>query len=89
MSWPREVRLDLSRWGGVEDRTDPVGRLLLDVAGMVAEFEADLIRAPTREAMAIARAKGHLRGGQPKLTRRQEAHSSGSTRRRHDVEGAR
>jgi len=66
-----------------------VGRLLFNVAGMVAEFEADLIRARTREAMAIARAKGHLRGRQPKLTRRQEAHSSSSTRQRHDVEGAR
>ena len=41
---------------------------------MVAEFEADIIRARTREGMAIARAKGHLRGRQPKLTRRQEAH---------------
>ena len=68
----REVRLDLG--GAVYDPTDPVGRLLFNVLGMVAEFEADLIRARTREGMAIARAKGHLRGKQPKLTRRQEAH---------------
>ncbi len=66
MSWPREVRLDLSRWGGVEDRTDPVGRLCSTWVGMVAELEADIIRARTREGMAIARAKGHLRGRQPK-----------------------
>ena len=41
---------------------------------MVAEFEADLIRARTREGMAVARAKGRLRGKQPKLSTKQEAH---------------
>lgn len=41
---------------------------------MVAEFESDLIRLRTREGMKVARAKGRLRGKQPKLTRRQEAH---------------
>ena len=41
---------------------------------MVAEFEADLIRARTREGMKVAKAKGRLRGKQPKLTPRQEAH---------------
>jgi DNA invertase Pin-like site-specific DNA recombinase len=41
---------------------------------MVAEFEADLIRARTREGMKVAKAKGRLRGRQPKLTPRQEEH---------------
>jgi DNA invertase Pin-like site-specific DNA recombinase len=41
---------------------------------MVAEFEADLIRMRTREGMKVARAKGRLRGKQPKLSPRQEAH---------------
>jgi DNA invertase Pin-like site-specific DNA recombinase len=41
---------------------------------MVAEFEADLTRMRTREGMRVAQAKGRLRGKQPKLTRRQEAH---------------
>ncbi len=41
---------------------------------MVAEFEADLIRARTREGMKVAKAKGRLRGKQPKLNPRQEAH---------------
>jgi DNA invertase Pin-like site-specific DNA recombinase len=41
---------------------------------MVAEFEADLIRLRTKEGMRVPKAKGHLRGKQPKLTRRQEAH---------------
>ena len=41
---------------------------------MVAEFEADLIRLRTREGMKVAKAKGRLRGKQPKLNPRQEAH---------------
>ena len=41
---------------------------------MVAEFEGDLIRMRTRESMAVTKAKGRLRGKQPKLSPRQEAH---------------
>jgi DNA invertase Pin-like site-specific DNA recombinase len=42
---------------------------------MVAEFEADLIRLRTREGMRVAKAKGRLRGKQPKLNPpRQAAH---------------
>lgn len=33
-----------------------------NVLSMVAEFPSDLIRMRTREGMAIARAKGRLRG---------------------------
>ena len=68
----RRVRLSLG--GAVYDPTDPVGRLLFNVLAMVAEFEADLIRLRTREGMRIAKAKGRLRGKQPKLNPRQEAH---------------
>jgi DNA invertase Pin-like site-specific DNA recombinase len=68
----RQVKLDLG--GSVHDPTDPVGRLLFNVLAMVAEFEADLIRARTREGMMVAKAKGRLRGKQPKLSPRQEAH---------------
>jgi DNA invertase Pin-like site-specific DNA recombinase len=39
-----------------------------------AEFEVDLLRLRTREGMAIARAKGRLRGKRPKLSARQQAH---------------
>jgi DNA invertase Pin-like site-specific DNA recombinase len=68
----RQVRLQIA--GALHDPDDPVGRLLFNVLAMVAEFEADLIRQRTREGMKIARAKGRLRGKQPKLNPRQEAH---------------
>ena len=68
----RGVKLNLG--GSVHDPTDPVGRLLFNVLAMIAEFEADLIRARTREGMKVAKAKGRLRGKQPKLTSAQEAH---------------
>jgi DNA invertase Pin-like site-specific DNA recombinase len=60
--------------GSVHDPSDPVGRLLFNVLAMVAEFEADLIRARTREGMAAARAAGKLRGRKPKLSPRQEGY---------------
>jgi DNA invertase Pin-like site-specific DNA recombinase len=66
------VKLDLG--GSVHDPTDPIGRLLFNVLALVAEFEADIARARTREGMAIARAKGKLRGKPPKLSPAQEAH---------------
>ncbi len=68
----RSVKLSLG--GSIHDPTDPVGRLLFNVLAMVAEFEADLIRLRTREGMKVAKAKGRLRGKQPKLNSRQEAH---------------
>ena len=68
----RSVKLNLG--GSVHDPTDPVGRLLFNVLAMVAEFESDRARARTREGMAVARAKGRLRGKQPKLSAKQEAH---------------
>ena len=64
----------LSLGGNAYDPTDPVGRLLFNVLGMVAEFEADLIRMRTRECMAVARAKGKLKGKQPKLSAAQRRH---------------
>jgi len=68
----KNVRLSMG--GSVHDPADPVGRLLFNVLAMVAEFESDLIRARTREGMQVARAKGHLRGKQPKLTANQAKH---------------
>jgi DNA invertase Pin-like site-specific DNA recombinase len=68
----RHVRLSLG--GSIHDPTDPVGRLLFNVLAMVAEFEADLISTRTREGMKVAKAKGRLRGKQPKLNRIQARH---------------
>jgi DNA invertase Pin-like site-specific DNA recombinase len=68
----RQVRLSLG--GSVYDPHDPVGRLLFNVLAMVAEFGCDLIRLRTKEGMRVAKAKGRLRGKQPKLNPRQEAH---------------
>ena len=51
---------------------DPMGKMFFNILATFAEFEADLIRLRTREGMAIARAKGKLRGKQPKLSEKQQ-----------------
>lgn len=74
----REVKLSIA--GSVYDPADPMGKLLFNVLAMVAEFEADLIRARTREGMKVAKAKGRLRRKSLKLTppaRSSPANSSG------------
>jgi DNA invertase Pin-like site-specific DNA recombinase len=55
----REVKLSIG--GSVHDPTDPVSKLLFNVLAMVVQFETDLIRAPTREGVALAKANGDLR----------------------------
>ncbi|MDT7781910.1 MAG: hypothetical protein QOF58_329, partial [Pseudonocardiales bacterium] len=67
-------QISLSLGGSVYDPADAVGRLLFNVLAVVAEFESDLIRLRTREGMKVAKSKGRLRGKQPKLNRKQEAH---------------
>jgi DNA invertase Pin-like site-specific DNA recombinase len=51
----------------IHDWADPFGKLFLQTLAMVAEFEANLNHMRTREGMAKARAKGRLKGKQPKL----------------------
>ncbi|HEY6689159.1 MAG TPA: recombinase family protein [Propionibacteriaceae bacterium] len=68
----RNVKLSLG--GSIHDPTEPVGRLLFNVLAMVAEFESDLIKMRTREGMKGAKAKGRLRGKQPKLKPNQAKH---------------
>ncbi|MFB9164251.1 recombinase family protein [Arthrobacter psychrochitiniphilus] len=68
----REIKLNIG--GSVHDPTDPMGKLLFNVLAMISEFEADLISMRTREGMKIAKAKGRLRGKQPKLSIKQELH---------------
>lgn len=63
--------------GSIHNPHDPVGKLLFNVLGMVEEFESDLIRARTREGMAVAKAKGKLLGRQPKLSKKQATHLVG------------
>jgi len=46
--------------------------MLFNVLSTFAEFEGDFIRLRTREGMAIAPAKGKLRGKQPKLSDKQQ-----------------
>jgi DNA invertase Pin-like site-specific DNA recombinase len=68
----RGVKLSLG--GTAYDPADPMGKLFFNILATFAEFEVDLLRMRTREGMAIARAKGRLRGKQPKLSARQQAH---------------
>jgi DNA invertase Pin-like site-specific DNA recombinase len=66
----RGVKLSLG--GSVYDPTDPMGRMFFNILATFAEFEADLIKMRTREGMAVARAKGKLRGSKPKLSEKQQ-----------------
>ena len=63
--------VNLALGASVYDPSDPMGKMFFNILATFAEFEADLIRMRTREGMAIARAKGKLRGKQPKLSDRQ------------------
>ena len=60
--------IKLSLGGQVYDPADPMGKMFFNILATFAEFEVDLLRMRTRESMAVARAKGKLRGKQPKLT---------------------
>lgn len=68
----RGVRLSLG--GSIYDPTDPMGKMFYTCLAMFAEFEVDILRMRTREGMAIARERGRLKGGIPKLTTRQQSH---------------
>lgn len=58
----------------VYDWDDPMSRMFLQMLSVFAEFEVNLLRMRTREGMAVARAKGKLKGKQPKLSAAQRAH---------------
>jgi len=75
----RGVKLSLG--GQVYDPTDPMGKMSFNILATFAEFEVDLLRMRTREGMAVARAKGRLKGRQPKLTTKQQK----ELRRMHDT----
>ncbi len=74
--------IKLSLGGQVYDPADPMGKMFFAILAVFAEFDVDLLRMRTREGMAIARAKGKLRGRQPELSVKQQAelrcmHNSG------------
>ena len=73
--------IKLSLGGQNYDPTDPMGKMFFNILATFAEFEVDLLRARTREGMAVARAKGRLKGRQPKLTAKQQ----NELRRMHDT----
>lgn len=58
-----------------------MGKMFFNILATFAEFEVDLLRMRTREGMAIARAKGRLKGRQPTLTAKQQK----ELRRMHDT----
>lgn len=64
--------IKLSLGGQVYDPTDPMGKMFYSILAIFAEFEVDLLRARTKEGMAVARAKGKLRGRAPKLSSKQQ-----------------
>jgi DNA invertase Pin-like site-specific DNA recombinase len=67
----RGVKLSLG--GTLYDPADPIGKMFFNILATFAEFEADLLKLRTREGMAVARAKGKLKGKPPKLSARQQA----------------
>jgi len=68
----RGVRLSLG--GKVYDPEDPLEKMFFQMLAVFAEFEVNLLRMRTREGMAVARARGRLRGKQPKLSATRQAH---------------
>lgn len=70
--YARGVRVRIDKT--VYDPSDPMGRLLVNVLALVAEFEADLISARTKAGMDVARRKGRLKGRAPKLSTKQVEH---------------
>ena len=68
----RGVRLQLG--ASVHDPRDPMGRMFFNVLATFAEFEADLLSMRTREGMAVASARGRLKGKPPKLSASQQQH---------------
>ncbi|WP_007024774.1 recombinase family protein [Saccharomonospora iraqiensis] len=67
-----ERGIKLSLGGQVYDHADPMGKMFFNILATFAGFEVDLLRARTKEGMAVVKAKGKLRGKQPKLSTKQQ-----------------
>lgn len=59
---------------------NPMSNLMLSLLGAVAEFERSLILERQREGIALAKAAGKYKGGQPKLSDVQAAELAGRKR---------
>ena len=68
-----ERGVSLALGSQIYDPTDPMGKMFFNILATFAEFEVDILRMRTREGMAVARAKGKLKGRQPKLSIKQQA----------------
>ncbi|MDQ0906748.1 DNA invertase Pin-like site-specific DNA recombinase [Streptomyces canus] len=58
--------------GTLYDPADPMGKMFFNILATFDEFE--VVRMRTLEGMAVARAKGKLKGKQPKLSAHQQMH---------------
>ena len=62
----------LALGASVYNPADPMGKMFFNIVATFAEFEVDLIKLRTIEGMALAKAKGKMRGKKPKLTEKQQ-----------------
>nr|WP_296778450.1 recombinase family protein [Rhodococcus sp. (in: high G+C Gram-positive bacteria)] len=60
--------------GKMYDPADPMGKMFTGMLGLMAEFESDLIRARTRDAIAAAAAAGKMKGRPHTLTPEERAY---------------
>ncbi len=53
------------------DTTTPAGRMMMQMLGVCAEFEREMIRERTKAGLDVARAEGRVGGRKPKLDKAQ------------------
>ena len=73
------------------DTTTPAGRMMMQIVGVFAEFEREMIRERTRAGLERARKKGRHPGRKPKLSdeQRQEIRDMVRSGKRTEAETAR
>ena len=73
------------------DTTTPAGRMMMQMVGVFAEFEREMIRERTKAGLERARKKGRHPGRKPKLSedQRQEIRALVASGRRSEAETAR
>ena len=73
------------------DTTTPAGRMMMQMVGVFAEFEREMIRERTKAGLERARKKGRHPGRKPKLSddQRQEIRELVASGRRSEADAAR